>query len=149
MTPQQRRAARVFLVDEEGHVLLFRGRDPARPDAGWWWMTPGGGIEGDETLEQCARRECFEETGLRLDDVGTPVFERRATFSFEGKEFEQEEWFFRVHVARFTPMTSRWEAHEQRSIAEHRWWSRAELAGTDDTFYPERLVELMGEWDAR
>jgi hypothetical protein len=31
-------------------------------------------------------------------------------------------------------------------MGEHRWWSVDDLALTDDTYYPERLVSLMAEW---
>jgi 8-oxo-dGTP pyrophosphatase MutT (NUDIX family) len=143
-----RQAARVFLVDEDGHVLLFHGCDPARPDAGWWWLTPGGGIEDGETMEECARREVLEETGFVLDELGPPVFERRTRFSFQGNDYAQHEWFFRVRVARFTPSTAGWNDIEQLAMGDHRWWSVEELATTEETFYPERLVELMSEWGA-
>jgi 8-oxo-dGTP pyrophosphatase MutT (NUDIX family) len=33
------------------------------------WYMPGGGIKRNETLEQAARREAFEETGAELNDV--------------------------------------------------------------------------------
>jgi 8-oxo-dGTP pyrophosphatase MutT (NUDIX family) len=42
---RKRRAARVILIDERGRVLLLRGSDPGRPEAGTWWFTPGGGVE--------------------------------------------------------------------------------------------------------
>jgi 8-oxo-dGTP pyrophosphatase MutT (NUDIX family) len=146
MTVRARRAARVFLVDDAGCVLLFRGMDPARPEAGTWWLTPGGGIEGDETIEAGARRELFEETGFVADALGEPVYERRTRFSFEGIEYAQHETFFRLHVTRFTPVTTGWEDSEVRSMTEHRWWSLEELAATDETIYPERLVSIMTEW---
>jgi 8-oxo-dGTP pyrophosphatase MutT (NUDIX family) len=33
------------------------------------WFMPGGGVKRDETLEQAARREAFEETGAKLGEV--------------------------------------------------------------------------------
>lgn len=53
-------AAGVLVRDAAtGHVLLqFRGDDAT-------WGLPGGRIKPGETLEQAARRELREETGLR------------------------------------------------------------------------------------
>src|SRR5688572_15916571 len=60
-----RRAARVLLLDAADRVLLFRGCDPARP-AQRYWFTVGGGQDPGGTLTDCAVRELYEETGLRL-----------------------------------------------------------------------------------
>ena len=39
--------------------------------------------------------------------------------------------------------TSGWEAAEQRSQREVRWWTRDELATTEDRVYPEDLLALV------
>lgn len=53
----------VFGFDgRELHVLLIeRGMAPFKGD----WALPGGFMKMDETVEECARRELFEETGVK------------------------------------------------------------------------------------
>jgi len=139
----QRYAARVLLLDEAGRVLLFRGGDPHRPEAGTWWFTPGGGLDAGETVEDAARREVREETGLVITDLGPVVLERRIEFDFEGVRYDQDECFFAVRVGTFEIDTNEWEDAERRSIVEHRWWTRDELAATTEAVYPEGLAELL------
>ena len=49
------------IVFRDGEVLLAkRGKEPFKG----YWSLPGGSQEAGETLEDCARRELLEETGL-------------------------------------------------------------------------------------
>jgi len=141
--PVPRQAARVVVLDESGRVLLFRGGDPHRPEAGTWWFTPGGGLDAGETVEDAARREVREETGLVIGDVGPVVLRRRIEFDFEGVRYDQDESFFVVRVSTFEIDTNEWEDAERRSIVEHRWWTSDELAKTTDAVYPEGLADLL------
>ena len=52
-----RKAARAVIV-EQGKILLSHEVKVGQ------WMIPGGGMEGDETPEECCVREAAEETGL-------------------------------------------------------------------------------------
>jgi 8-oxo-dGTP pyrophosphatase MutT (NUDIX family) len=140
----ERQAARVLLV-AEGRVLLQQGFDPAKPDRGTWWITPGGGLSDGESIEGGALREVFEETGLRLSRAGLgPVIATRvAYFEFEGRRFRQSESFFAVEVERFTPQHHGWDEVEQRALLDHRWWSVDELRTTDENVYPRELAEVV------
>ena len=55
--------ASVIAVDADGRVLLER-----RSDNGCWDYM-GGAVEPDEDAEAAARREFFEETGLRAGEL--------------------------------------------------------------------------------
>jgi ADP-ribose pyrophosphatase YjhB (NUDIX family) len=52
--------AAVLLEDGQGRLLLLQ-----RTDNGCWGL-PGGALEPGETLEQTARRETLEESGLEV-----------------------------------------------------------------------------------
>src|SRR5713226_6468833 len=61
-----RRIAVVALFDDHGR-LLMQHRDTKAPASPNKWGCPGGGIESGETAEEAARRELWEETGLRIE----------------------------------------------------------------------------------
>ena len=137
-----RLAARAILVDEIGCVLLLHGWDPAQPGSSWW-LTPGGGLDPQESPREAAIREVFEETGLRLRGLGEPVGTRDIRFSFEGESIHQVETYFAARVTRFEPDSAGWTDLERRSMSEHRWWSPDELRESTEEIYPENLLELL------
>ena len=56
--------AAATLVEENGEVVLVRRG--AEPEAGHWAL-PGGYVEADESAEEAAIREAWEEIGLRVE----------------------------------------------------------------------------------
>ncbi|WP_158889773.1 NUDIX hydrolase [Amycolatopsis anabasis] len=145
--PTPRTSARVVLVDRDGRVLLFNGFDPADP-AESFWFTTGGGVERGEDVLAAARRELREETGLELpaDRLTGPVWRRRVRFSFEGRAYDGDEWFFLAELrgdGEVAVDVSGFNEIERATIREYRWWSADELRETDQTVYPERLGELL------
>ena len=83
------RAAGIMFMSPEGETLLIRrGNGGDYPGT---WAVPGGHQEQGETLEQAARRECFEETGIK----------------YEGElEVLYDDGQFCTYIARETPKTA-------------------------------------------
>ena len=64
--PQYRIRAGVIVVDGDSMLLVQHQSDDSFGGEPWW-VTPGGGVEGEESLAECAKREVLEETGLSVE----------------------------------------------------------------------------------
>ncbi|GGO93739.1 NUDIX hydrolase [Wenjunlia tyrosinilytica] len=138
-----RRAARVVLLDPDDRILLMHGFEPADTSR-TWWFTPGGGAEAGESLEEAARREVAEETGIDAFELGPVIWRRRSSFAFAGRRWSNDEWYFlgRTEVTAWD--TSGLTELERATTAGLRWWSRKELLETRETVYPPGLGGLLG-----
>lgn len=140
---RERPTARVLLFDDDGRILLLKGRLPNNTNS--FWYTVGGGVEPGESLLEAARREIAEETGfVEGVTLGPTVWIREAVSMLATGEMA----LFKEHylVARCPggePSRDGWEAHEIDLTDDIRWWSLAEIAATTDRIYPERFVELV------
>ncbi len=141
----RRRAARVVLLDPDGRVLLFRLGPAEDPGGRGSWYLPGGGIRWRESVEAAARRELLEETGIRDVSIG-PLIGQRADvrFSFRGRRVVQDEWYVAARVATAVP-GGPWADDGARVPAAHRWWTRAELSGANDSVFPPGLLDLLDQ----
>ncbi|GAA2226177.1 NUDIX hydrolase [Streptomyces amakusaensis] len=137
-----RRVARVVLLDPRDRVLLMHGFEPADPDNSWWF-TPGGGLEGDETRAAAALRELAEETGITEVELGPVLWRRRCSFPFDGRRWEQDEWYFLARTVQTATAPRGLTELERRSVTGLRWWTSAELSSTRETVYPTKLAELL------
>ncbi len=66
------------------YLMLHRVKKEIDPNRGKW-IGIGGGMEENESPEDCVRREAMEETGLRLKN---PLLRSVVTFVMDGGEGE-------------------------------------------------------------
>lgn len=63
----------VYAINKEGQLcVLTVKRGPNAATNKGKWSVPGGYLDFDETLQECAVRECREETGLELYQLVNP-----------------------------------------------------------------------------
>lgn len=140
-----RRAARLIVLDPERRALMFRYDVPGRAP---FWVTAGGEVEPDESFEDAARRELFEETGITADP-GPQIARMTPEFvTVEGEPVQADERFFMVRVDEARIDTSRHTATEQRLMTQHRWFTRAELADWPEAVFPANLGEMIDQGTA-
>jgi 8-oxo-dGTP pyrophosphatase MutT (NUDIX family) len=121
-----RTSAPILLFDVQGRVLLIRFTVPRAGAEFTFWAAPGGAVEGDETLDQAARRELQEELGIDVKLFGH-VHEVHSEFEHEGHRVRNRDVFF---VGRFLgrdiTLCGACEA-EIGAMRDSRCWSASDL----------------------
>lgn len=132
-TLQHRISAGAIVRDGE-RLLLVRHVREGRYD---FWVCPGGGVQGHETLEAAAQREVREETGLEVE-IGPLAYIEE--FAHPGARFVKF-WF----LAR--PLGGRLDTSHPDTVREHivqaAWLTLAELG--DRTVFPTALRERFAQ----
>lgn len=143
-------ASRILLFEPSGRFLLFLEEyadTPGQPR----WLTPGGGAEPGERVEETGIRELAEETGLVVSDLGPVVHEVEFPVRRPAARHSFAHWSFFVHHvdAPFEPDRSGWTAEELATVKDIRWWTLEELLASGDRFAPRDLPALIERFGPR
>jgi 8-oxo-dGTP pyrophosphatase MutT (NUDIX family) len=144
----RRRSARVLLLDTAGRILLLRNMvDGARPELGYVWLTPGGGVNDGEPLSHAAARELREEISLVVEprELGQPVAycAGYADLGWASGLFRDDFFFHRIELHEVD--IGRMEALERANHGGHRWWPVEELASSTEIIIPLELAGLVAD----
>ncbi|MCW5321477.1 NUDIX domain-containing protein [Verminephrobacter aporrectodeae subsp. tuberculatae] len=136
-----RRSARIVLLNERHQILLMKIVLPNR----MLWCTLGGGVEEGESLEQAARRELFEESGIRDGNViaGPLIWEGEHVLLHKGIPTLHQEFFFLFRTVSTQLCTDNLTQEERAVVRALRWWSVAEMRETAECIVPPVLPGLM------
>jgi ADP-ribose pyrophosphatase YjhB (NUDIX family) len=128
------RAAAIIVQDDK--ILLVRHQHPVTGLD--FWVPPGGGLEGDETIYECARREAHEETGLNVE-LGEIVYLREFVDLPDATHHLEVFILARSFEGELTTANLRSGDEDFSVVKEARFLSREDIAGL--TVYPEILKD--------
>lgn len=81
-----------LVFNDQGEILLTQRHDPDIPEAHLLWDIPGGANEFGESLEETARREIKEETGI--DVVVRGMLPKSVAKIWQHKDYSQHTLVF-------------------------------------------------------
>lgn len=128
------------LIFKDDKILLVKH---VHPKTGFtWWVPPGGGLDGQETIFECGAREVQEETGLSVE------FDKIAYIrQFIYREEDQNNMDVYITASSMDGIETIDNIHgkgpDDQYIKELRYFSREEIQ--DITVFPEILQGQM--WD--
>lgn len=106
------------IIEQADRVLAVRCVKPGAYD---FWVAPGGGVQGSESLREAAQREVREETALLVDPVALAYIEELVSPEVRFCKF----WFTGIVKGGMLSVAA--PEAKTEFITEAAWLSRLEL----------------------
>ncbi|MET0183055.1 MAG: NUDIX domain-containing protein [Caulobacterales bacterium] len=140
---RKRRTARILLIDAAKRLLMMKTRDFADPTRPPLWLTIGGGLEIGERVEDAARREILEETGISNFTLGPTVWTGDYVIETQDGPVHFRESFIVAHAHETDLSRHGWTDLEREFVLDLRWLTLDDIATITDRLYPVGLATLL------
>lgn len=148
---KKRNSIKIILINDKNELLLLSTDDKKIRNFdgsynGRFWQLVGGKIEENETILQVAKRELFEETGLKeIDAEFYPNIVWQGNFKLNicGKLNDINQKFLVAKTKNSKIVLKNLTYEEQTTIKSFKRFSLDEIIQSSDITYPTVLPEYL------
>ena len=145
-----RESVKVILLNSHNELLLLCADDPTTTTVdgkyhGRFWFPIGGKIEENESLEEAAFREIYEETGIKKEDValGPVVWYGEFDLALSDVTTRLKQKFIVAKTEQQKVTLDNLTSGESAIIKEMEWFSLDKIQNCKDIIYPVVLSEYL------
>jgi len=145
-----RNSIRVLLINNKKEVLLMLAEDSKITSIdgekrGAFWFTIGGEIKYDESIEDAAYREIYEETGLKKDEdeLGPIVWFGEYDLMLDEKLNHLKQRFIVAKTQKEKVFLTKLDEWEKKVVQKLALFSLEDIKNCEDIIYPVVLDEYL------
>lgn len=147
-----RKSVKVLLLNDKNELLLMCADDPKTTNVegkyhGRFWFPIGGKIELNETIEETAIREIFEETGIPMQELklGPIVWFGKFELILNGTLTNLHQTFLVAKTSTQNITLNNLTADEQLIIQNVSWFSLDKIQSCSEIIYPVLLKQYISD----
>ncbi|MCB9493151.1 MAG: NUDIX domain-containing protein [Epsilonproteobacteria bacterium] len=145
-----RKSIKVLLLNNKNELLMLYTDDPKTTASdgtyhGPFWQMIGGSLEADETLEDAALREIYEETGIPATEItlGPIVWIGEFELVLSGTHTLLKQQFIVAHTTKQNVNLENLTDAEKMVIKKIAWLSLEQMAKCKYIIYPIGITEYL------
>jgi 8-oxo-dGTP pyrophosphatase MutT (NUDIX family) len=145
-----RQSVKVILINSNNEILLMCADDSSTTNTdgkyhGRFWFVIGGEINIDETIEQAAIREVFEETGITSDamQLGPIVWFGEFDLILNGIKTHLKQTFIVATTEQNKVTVDNLTKEEKQIVKSVEWFSFDKILSTKEVIYPVVLKDYL------